>query len=164
MPPKWIHESGVLKMTTGVAQSFLRGTRRIVSVKFYVSPNSIEGGYMKQQHAYKEISNPDTHFGAAKNWDLFHKSARKPSGRNPAYLTFPIDPHAHGLRMHSGSAMGQESEIGAKWRSQCGQREIRFVPEAGDSADLCTRSSLTEELKARPRRSGQAPKPQSGAP
>src|ERR1700730_1217968 len=24
----------------------------------YVSPNSIEGGYMKQQHSYKEISNP----------------------------------------------------------------------------------------------------------
>jgi hypothetical protein len=73
MPPRWMDESGFLKMTIGVAHSFLRGTRRVVSVKFYVSPNSIEGGYMKQQHAYKEISNPDTTFGSGRNWDLFRQ-------------------------------------------------------------------------------------------
>jgi hypothetical protein len=73
MPPKWMDEGDFLKMTIGAAQSFLKGTRRVVSVKFYVSSNSIEDGYMKQQHAYKEISNPDTRFGAARNWNLFHQ-------------------------------------------------------------------------------------------
>jgi hypothetical protein len=73
MPPKWMDESGFLKKTIGVAQSFLTGTRRIVSVKFYVSPISIEGDYTKQRHAYKEISNPDTYFGAKNNWDLFYR-------------------------------------------------------------------------------------------
>jgi hypothetical protein len=73
MPPRWMDESAFLKMTIAVAQSFLTGTRRIVSVKFYVSPNSIEGGYLKQEHAYKEISNRDTLFGSGKNWDLFRR-------------------------------------------------------------------------------------------
>jgi hypothetical protein len=71
MPPRWMDESEFLKMTSEVAQSFLRGTRRIVSVKFYVSPISIDSDYTKQQHAFKEISNPDTDFGGKKNWDLF---------------------------------------------------------------------------------------------
>jgi hypothetical protein len=73
VPPKWMDENEFFKMTNNVAQSFLRGTRRIVSVKFYVSPISVEGDYTKQRHAYKEISNPDTNFGAKKNWDLFYK-------------------------------------------------------------------------------------------
>jgi hypothetical protein len=73
MPPTWMDESDFLKMTSDVAQSFLMGTKRIVSVKFYVSPISIEGACTKQRHAYKEISNPDTRFGATKNWDLFHE-------------------------------------------------------------------------------------------
>ena len=64
-------EGDFLKMTISAAQSFLKGTRRVVSVKFYMSPNSIEGGYIKQRHAYKEISNPDTRFGAARNWNYF---------------------------------------------------------------------------------------------
>jgi hypothetical protein len=73
MPPSWMNETEFLKMTIGVANKFLRGTQRVVSVKFYVSPNSIEDGYMKQQHAYKEISNPGTTFGLGRNWDLFRQ-------------------------------------------------------------------------------------------
>jgi hypothetical protein len=73
MPPRWMDESQFASMTIGVAKDFLRGTRRIVSVKFYVSPNSIESGYLKQEHAYKEISNPKTRFGSGKTWSLFHK-------------------------------------------------------------------------------------------
>jgi hypothetical protein len=56
MPPKWMDAGDFLSATLGVAQEFLRGTRRVVSVKFYVSPNSIEAGYLKQQHAYKSRS------------------------------------------------------------------------------------------------------------
>jgi hypothetical protein len=65
--------SEFLKTTIGVAQDFLRGTKRVVSVKFYVSPNSIEGGYLKQEHAYKEISNPNNNFGSGRNWNLFRQ-------------------------------------------------------------------------------------------
>jgi hypothetical protein len=73
MPPRWMDASEFLKTTIGVAQDFLRGTKRVVSVKFYVSPNSIEGGYLKQEHAYKEISNPNNNFGSGRNWNLFRQ-------------------------------------------------------------------------------------------
>jgi hypothetical protein len=72
-PPRWMDETGFVRMVTDVAQDFLRSKRRVVSVKFYTSPFSIENGYLKQEHAYKEISNPDTRFGANLNWNLFRQ-------------------------------------------------------------------------------------------
>ena len=73
MPPRWMDASEFLKITIDAAQDFLRGTRRVVSVKFYVSPNLIEAGYLKQQHAYKEISNPNSNFESGRNWNLFRQ-------------------------------------------------------------------------------------------
>lgn len=73
VPPQWMDSRDFLEMTIGTAEEFLRGTQRIVSVKFYVSPHSIEGGYLKQQHAYKEISNPNTRFAPGQNWNLFRQ-------------------------------------------------------------------------------------------
>ena len=78
MPPRWMDASEFLKTTLGVAQDFLRGTKRVVSVKFYVSPRSIEAGYLKQQHAYKEISNPNTNFEPGRNWNLFRRWDLRP--------------------------------------------------------------------------------------
>jgi hypothetical protein len=73
IPQEWMESGSLVATTTEVARDFLRGTRRIVSVKFYVAPISLENGFMKHQHAYKEISNPDSDFGANENWDLFKK-------------------------------------------------------------------------------------------
>jgi hypothetical protein len=73
MPPRWMAEPSFAELTIGTARRFLDGTRRIVSVKFYTAPNSIEGTELMQQHAYKEISNPVTYFGLNRNWDLFQK-------------------------------------------------------------------------------------------
>jgi hypothetical protein len=42
----------------------------VIVVKFCVSPHSI-AGYLKHQHANKEISNPNTNFAPGQNWNLF---------------------------------------------------------------------------------------------
>jgi hypothetical protein len=85
-PPKWMEESKFLSMVVETTKALFRRSQRIVSVKFYVSPNSIEGGYIKQQRAYKEMSNLNTRFGPPRNWDLFRK--------------FDPPPEANGMPSH----------------------------------------------------------------
>jgi len=48
------------------------GTKRIVSVKYYVEPMSHADGYAKHGHEFLEISNPHNRFFPGRNWDLFH--------------------------------------------------------------------------------------------
>jgi len=73
VPQQWMGVNGFEYTAAGAARAFLRGTRRVVSVKYYVSPLVLLNGWMKHQHAYKEISNPYTDFGNMKNWSLFPK-------------------------------------------------------------------------------------------
>lgn len=73
VPPSWMDDPQFANICVDVARNFLRNTRRVVSVKFYVAPFTFEGGYLKQQHAYKEVSNQKTDFGDDKNWDVFRK-------------------------------------------------------------------------------------------
>jgi hypothetical protein len=73
VPQQWMEVSGFEDTAVGTARAFLGGTKRIVSVKFYVSPLVLLNGWMKHQHAYKEISNPYTDFGIMENWTLFPK-------------------------------------------------------------------------------------------
>jgi hypothetical protein len=73
VPEDWMEVAGFEDIAVNTAHAFLRGTRRIVSVKFYVSPIALLNGWMKLQHAYKEISNPYTDFGDMQNWTLFPK-------------------------------------------------------------------------------------------
>jgi hypothetical protein len=47
MPPKWLKEVGFERITTEVANDFLRQTRRIVSVKYYVSTVTYTDGMVK---------------------------------------------------------------------------------------------------------------------
>jgi hypothetical protein len=56
-PPKWMESSEFLSTIVEATKALFLRSRRIVSVKFYVAPNSIENGYIKQQHTYKEMSN-----------------------------------------------------------------------------------------------------------
>lgn len=86
VPPSWMGDPQFANICVGVAKNFLRGTRRVVSVKFYVAPLTIEGGFLKQQHAYKEVSNPKTDFGDDKNWNIFRKH--------------DLPPEANGMPLH----------------------------------------------------------------
>jgi hypothetical protein len=85
-PPKWMEQSEFLSIVMQTTKALFQRSQRIVSVKFYVSPNSIEDGYIKQQHAYKEMSNPNARFGAPRSWDLFRK--------------FDLPPEANGMPPH----------------------------------------------------------------
>lgn len=70
MPPGWMDQKDFTEMTLGVAREFLKRPSRVVSVKFYVSPNQVVNGFIKQEHAYKEISNPEV---TGRDWRLFRQ-------------------------------------------------------------------------------------------
>ena len=53
-----------------ITQEFLRNTKRVVSVKFYVSHLSLAKQQVAHRHATDEIDNPDTRF-ARKHWNIF---------------------------------------------------------------------------------------------
>jgi hypothetical protein len=94
VPPSWMRDPAFAEISVKTAKEFLRKTRRVVSVKYYVAPLTFEGGYLKQQHAYKEVSNPTTNFGNGKNWDVFRKHELPPEANGmPAHwqriLFFP---------------------------------------------------------------------------
>ena len=72
MPPHWMEAPEFVSTTVEQAHALFAQTGRIVSVKFYVAPTTIEGGYVMQQHAYKELSNPKTRFGP-RDWTLFRR-------------------------------------------------------------------------------------------
>jgi hypothetical protein len=55
------------------AREFLRGTRRVVSVKFYSSPITLANNVLRHDHAYKEISSSLTDFGNNQDWNIFRK-------------------------------------------------------------------------------------------
>lgn len=78
LPPRWMKIRDYDKVLLEVARKFLQGTQRVVSVKYYVSPLSLADGYMKHQHAYKEISNLRTAFGDGLDWNIFRHIAMPP--------------------------------------------------------------------------------------
>jgi hypothetical protein len=53
-----------------ITREFLRGTGRVVSVKFYVSHVSLANQQTIHRHAYDELNNPNARF-ARKYWDIF---------------------------------------------------------------------------------------------
>ena len=59
VPQRWFEEPGRGVSLINIAETFLRGTGRIVSVKFYVSYIGYRDKALRQDHAFKEISNPN---------------------------------------------------------------------------------------------------------
>jgi hypothetical protein len=94
VPPHWMNDPQFANICAAAARDFLRNTRRVVSVKFYVAPLTFENGFLKQEHAYREISNPVTNFGNDKNWNIFRQHDLPPEANGmPAHwqriLFFP---------------------------------------------------------------------------
>jgi hypothetical protein len=73
VPPHWMKNPDSPGRMRAVAKDFLRGTGRIVSVKYYVAPVDFENGFLRQQHAFDETNNPRNDFDKARDWKLFHK-------------------------------------------------------------------------------------------
>ena len=86
IPNAWMQESDFDATALAAARDFLRNTRRIVSVKYYVAEITTDGQMMRHRHLYKEISNPNTNFGQNKNWDVFRQ--------------FQFPPEFHGMPRH----------------------------------------------------------------
>jgi hypothetical protein len=73
VPLAWISDGGRVATMLNAARGFLRGTRRVVSVKFYSSPITLANGILRHDHAYKEISKPLTDSGDNQDWNIFRK-------------------------------------------------------------------------------------------
>ena len=85
IPPRWYNEPNFVPFVSAEALGFLRTTRRVVSVKFYVSATVFYSGWVKIEHGFKEISNPVTDFGDNVNWDIFHKHTNVMASGMPAH-------------------------------------------------------------------------------
>ena len=85
-PQGWMEDQRFLAFLDAATKAFFNGTKRIASVKFYASPLSVDGGDVKQRHAYKEMSNPHNRFDTKRNWNLFRQFDFPPECRGmPAH-------------------------------------------------------------------------------
>jgi hypothetical protein len=71
VPSQWFKTEGVGQILFAVAKSFMRTTRRVVSVKFFVSTIEWENGHVTHTHRFQEISNPSNKFDPTRDWDIF---------------------------------------------------------------------------------------------
>jgi hypothetical protein len=71
VPDRWIEQPLFGASLNDIAVQFLRGTGRIVSVKFYFSRTIYRDKMLKHEHVFKEISNPKNRFDSSRNWDMF---------------------------------------------------------------------------------------------
>jgi hypothetical protein len=81
VPPRWLIEHGghtgaTKVLLTNVANKFLRGTGRVVSVKYYISFIHWEDGHVTHIQAFQEINNQNAinRFGPSRNWDMFEEA------------------------------------------------------------------------------------------
>jgi hypothetical protein len=75
IPPRWIDDPTRAAELENVAVEYLRGTRRLASVKFYVSDLIYGDDISHHVMRFKEISNSQNRFDATRNWDLFESRA-----------------------------------------------------------------------------------------
>lgn len=93
VPSRWLTELDKGLEMRAIATRFLRGTGRIVSVKFYTMGLHYKDGEMTTVLAFDEISNPNNRFDASRNWNLFDVTPEQ-AGLRAAWkriLYFPIE-------------------------------------------------------------------------
>jgi hypothetical protein len=72
-PAHWLSDDNFRNNILQIAERFLGGVRRIVSVKFYVEPIAFSNNTMRIDLGYKEVSNARTDFGNNVDWNCFRK-------------------------------------------------------------------------------------------
>jgi len=78
LPSNWKKESDFGIAIRRIAEDFLRQTTRIVSVKYYVSTLDFEKNFMRHNHDFDEINNPNNKFDKMRDWKIFSKVYVKP--------------------------------------------------------------------------------------
>jgi hypothetical protein len=97
VPPHWlIARENAKFVLTAVANKFLSGTGRVVSVKYYVSHIHWENGEVSHTQSFQEINNiyPINRFDRSRNWDMFKESTTR----------------------FSPNAKGEFSDVPERWR------------------------------------------------
>jgi hypothetical protein len=82
LPAQWMVHSDFARQTVSTALEFLRGTKRVVSVKYYINPYHFDGGNLAQGHFFNEIDNPNHRFEKTQNWELLSNWVPSGSGWN----------------------------------------------------------------------------------
>jgi hypothetical protein len=77
VPQRWFEEPNHGISLNTIAEAFLRGTGRIVSVKFYVSYINYRDKKLRNDHAFKEIPNPNNRFDPSRDWNMFAEPPAK---------------------------------------------------------------------------------------
>jgi len=86
VPQNWMLKYLHAQLMADSARSFFaKGSQRIVSVKFYISPFQVSNGFVSQTHKFKEVANPRNRFDPHRSWELFTRRAS--TGRPPKMLT-----------------------------------------------------------------------------
>ena len=67
IPAQWLNEPSIGQQTGQLALDFMRGTSRVVSVKYYAAPIFFENGRIGQGHRFMEITSPRRQ---GENWDM----------------------------------------------------------------------------------------------
>jgi hypothetical protein len=95
--PHWWFEQPIQGVSlNNIAETFLHGTGRVVSVKFYFSHIVYRDKSLTHSHTFKEISNPNNRFDPARDWNMFAEPNAKSgwNGMPPRWkrlLFFPND-------------------------------------------------------------------------
>ena len=101
VPARWFKQPTQVQglSLNGIAEKFLCGTKRIVSVKFYFSDIVYVDKALMHDHSFKEISNYNNRFDRSRDWEMFAEPQvpRGWNGMPPGWrrvLFFPNDgPH-----------------------------------------------------------------------
>ena len=89
LPSQWIAAPAFARLSVETAIEFLRGTERVVSVKYYVAHFLFSKGDLGQGHLFKEITNQKHRFDRSRTWDLLTNWVPPTTGWNkmpPKYV------------------------------------------------------------------------------
>jgi hypothetical protein len=75
IPQQWLEVEDHATITGEAAMDFFKkGTQRVVSIVYYSEPLSWKDGTIRQDHRFKEVTNPNTtRFGRDLDWRVFQK-------------------------------------------------------------------------------------------
>jgi hypothetical protein len=80
VPPAWFNELPAARDLLELGRRFLHGsTKRVVSIKFFMTHQVWRSGMLTQSHGFKEICNPDNRFDPNRNWDMFAEPNPNPT-------------------------------------------------------------------------------------
>jgi hypothetical protein len=88
VPREWIEDEAYADRITEIAAEFLKGSSRVVSVKFYVASVPVDSDSMGEVIAVREIMTTRQDFGIGIDWSLF---PRDPNAVDPNALMLAAD-------------------------------------------------------------------------